>query len=108
MNIELMLNALEKIVEKIGKTKGFDRLALYTSFNSIVSELTEYVEDPDNDHMRDNGAIQGNYHVYVAEMDTPLKCLAGLERTGHDDSQNIIWVNLGIRKLRSMHCFNVA
>lgn len=102
MNIEMTINAIEDLHKEMEKQNKIEKLQTYSTIQTLFSELNDYAES-----MNDEGAPIPNVEMYIAEMITPLRCIAGLEDTDHDLSQNTVWVLTGIQKLRSVHCFNI-
>ena len=99
MNIELVLNTLEKIVEQMQKVENIERIALYASFWSVASQFQKHVEMvfENDDH------VQGCCRLHFAQLTDPLNRLAGLEKSD-DPDLNAQFVRMEIQKLRGVTC----
>lgn len=102
MNVGLTIKAIEYLHKEMEKQNEIEKLQTYSTIQTLFSELNDYAES-----MEEDGSPIPNVGMYITEMITPLRCIAGLENTGHDLSQNRVWVLTGINKLRSVHCFNI-
>lgn len=102
INIALTIDAIEELANSFDGQSKIERLKTYAAIQILIRELSEYTKKQEED-----GNRISNVWVYISELFTPFRCLARLEDTGHDDSQNSSWVRIGLEKLRSKHCFRI-
>ena len=102
MNVAMSLDSLEKVIESMEGRSQLERLSSYTVVKALLRELEEYAAEQE----QGNCPIP-NVGIYIAEMDAPLRCLAGLDDNCHGDIQQFSWLRTSLRKLRSVHCFNL-
>jgi hypothetical protein len=101
MNTKLTLNAIEALIESLADQSHVERLKAYTAIKMLLEELRKYADSEEQ-----GGNPIPNANIYLNEMDMPLKGYVELENYGHRKDQYIVWLNTGIRKLKSFHCFN--
>lgn len=104
MDIKKAIDSIEELIRTFEGKPKIERLHIYSTTQTLISEIRNYAESRDED-----GEAVPNVGLYLAEMATPLRCLARLENEDecHDDSQNIVSLMGSVQKLKSIHCFNV-
>jgi hypothetical protein len=102
MNIEMIINAIRVLINSFQNQTNVEKLQTYATIQVLLGEIKKYADQKEED-----GKPIPNVNIYIAELITPLRCMAGLEDTGHYDSQNIVWLLKGLDKLLSEHCFNI-
>ncbi len=105
MDVKLTLSTLEQLIEQMQNAELINRVTFYTSIKVLINGLTEYVDN--SEEYQDSPTVQENFHIYLSEMTEPLSCAAGLLDHEYDDSQIFSWLHASIKKLKSVHCFNI-
>ena len=102
MNFEMRLNALELLISELRHMEPIQRLQTYSTIKTFLDEIEAYVIEHESENLD-----HGNAGIYIAEMYSPLETIVGLDNNGHEESSNFGWLETGIDKLRSVHCFNI-
>ncbi|EFK06702.1 conserved hypothetical protein [delta proteobacterium NaphS2] len=102
MDIRMTIDAIEELVDSFKEQSKVERLQTYAAVKTLLGEIREFAKQEEED-----GNVIPNLNIYLAELVTPLQCLGGIEDCSREISDYQIELTSGLRKLRSMHCFNL-
>ena len=105
MTAKSTLQTLQKLIDRLSQSDEHECTVLCVTISHILKELKSWAESSED--AKSNHPHSGSTSLYITEMQGPLNSIAGLYDYGHDKEQCIAWLNSGIRKLASVHCFDV-
>ena len=100
MDIALTLDKIEMLIKPMSEADNIERLHHYATIRTILNDLKKHTKETED--LKNTP----NVNIYITEMDSPLKCLAGLLDHGHDDDTYSARLYGAIDKLRSVHCYD--
>jgi len=103
MNVKLTIKAIEALTLTFEGQSEVDRLKTYSTIQTLLGEMKNHIKSKE-----ESGNHIKHADMYIVEMESPLRCIAGLDNLGHQESVNRTWILTGLQKLSSKTCFNVG
>ncbi|PKN20395.1 MAG: hypothetical protein CVU71_00975 [Deltaproteobacteria bacterium HGW-Deltaproteobacteria-6] len=105
MTAQSTLRTLQKLINMLPKLNDHECVVTCMTIDHILNALESWAEESEDAKYNHPNPAAAN--IYITEMQGPLYSIAGLNDDGHDKEQCILWLNGGIQKLASLHCFDV-